>query len=429
MIAVVVAVALGVEASWTVGGWPAAATTSASVLVLALVRPEVVLDVVWNVWFALLFLVCAFCSSLATASGHLRWWPVAVVSSSVVVQCQAAYAPPAIALCLVAPLLGLAVRRRRGERLGGGWWIVGLAVGVTAWAAPVAQEATARPGNLTLLARAAGGSGATIGWHAALRALGGATRPLPAWVRPLPTGGPVARFFGVVGLVSGPAWWGLVVLGLLATIAVLAWRTGRTVLAVLATLAAALALGSLATVATIPVSQFVVLGYLGALLVPAGLTVWVTLVWAAGAVVVVGLRRWRSDGDGDDDGGHGPATEAPVLPVESHDPLDGRPSPLAGLSTARARRGTGEHGRPGTDAGGMAGRPGHRSRPRPRPSELRRRGLFGLRLEGLPLKRCVRRGARRRLPAGHRRTRSPPDHQPSGTRHSADRHGTAPPSW
>ena len=159
VIAVVAAVALGVEASWTVGGWPAAATTSASVLVLALVRPELVLDVVWNVWFALLFLVCAFCSALATASGRLRWWPVAVVSASVVVQCQAAYAPPAVALCLVAPLLGLAVRRRRGERLGGGWWIVGLAVGVAAWAAPVVQEATAGPGNLTLLARAAGGSG------------------------------------------------------------------------------------------------------------------------------------------------------------------------------------------------------------------------------------------------------------------------------
>ena len=39
---------------------------------------------------------------------------------------------------------------------------------------------------------------------------------LPAWVRPLPTGGGLAQFFGVVALVNGPEWWALAVLGLLA---------------------------------------------------------------------------------------------------------------------------------------------------------------------------------------------------------------------
>jgi len=293
VIAVVVAVALAVEASWSVGGWPAAAVTSASVLVFALVRPELVLDVVWNVWFALLVLVCAFCSALAVASGRLRWWPVAVVSASVVVQCQAAFGPPAVGLCLAAPLLGLAVRRRRGERLGGGWWIVGLAVAAAAWVAPVVQQVTAVPGNLTLLVRAAGGSGGTIGWQAALRALGGATRLPPDWVHALPTSSPLARFFGVAGIVSGPDWWGLVVLVLLVVIAGTAWRTGRTVLAVLAALTLVLALGGLATVASIPVSQFVVLGYLGALLTPVGIAVWVTFGWAAGDAAGAALRRWR----------------------------------------------------------------------------------------------------------------------------------------
>jgi len=76
---------------------------------------------------------------------------------------------------------------------------VGIAAAAAAWTAPVVQEVTTVPGNLTLLARAAGGTGSTIGWHPALRALGGATRLPPDWVHALPTGSPLVRFYGVVG--------------------------------------------------------------------------------------------------------------------------------------------------------------------------------------------------------------------------------------
>ena len=207
-LAVVVAIALAVEASWATGGWPAGATAAGAFLVFALVRPELVLDVVWNVWFALLFLVTTFCTAAAVATGRLRWWPVCVAAASVVVQCQVAFAPPAVALVVVAPLVGLAVRRRRHEGVGGAWWMVGLGLGALSWALPVVQEATASPGNLTLLVRAAGGSGPTIGTTAALRALGGATRMLPDWIRPLPGGGGLAQFVGEANIVSGPGWWG-----------------------------------------------------------------------------------------------------------------------------------------------------------------------------------------------------------------------------
>ena len=99
-----VAIALAVEAAWAVGGWRGAATpTAGCVLVVGLVRPELVLDVVWNVWFALVFLVTTFATALAVAGGRLRWWPVTVVAASVVVQCQAAYAPPAVALTAWSP--------------------------------------------------------------------------------------------------------------------------------------------------------------------------------------------------------------------------------------------------------------------------------------------------------------------------------------
>ena len=74
-LAAVVAVALAVEATWATGGWPAASAASGSVLVVALVRPEVVLDPVWNVWFALLVLVCTFCTGVAVATGRLGGGP------------------------------------------------------------------------------------------------------------------------------------------------------------------------------------------------------------------------------------------------------------------------------------------------------------------------------------------------------------------
>ena len=291
MLAAIIAIAMAIEATWSVAGWRGATATAGCVLLLVVVRPEVVLDPVWNVWFALLFLVATFCTALAVATGRWGWWPLTVVAASVVVQCQAAYAPPAVALCLVAPALGLLARRDpQGTRFR--WLAAGLVAGVALWAAPIIQEITTSPGNLTLLVRAAG-SGPTIGTTAALRALGGATRLPPAWVHALPTGGGLAQFFGVAGLVDGPEWWGFVVLGLLVLIGAMAAWTARRGLAVLSVLTLVLVVGGVVTVASIPSSQFLVLGYLGALLAPVGLAVWVTFLRAAGETVLAGVRRIR----------------------------------------------------------------------------------------------------------------------------------------
>ena len=296
MLATVAAIAVAIEATWSVAGWRGAATTAGCVLALVVVRPEVVLDPVWNVWFALLFLVATFCTALAVATGRWGWWPLTVVAASVVVQCQAAYAPPAVALCLVAPALGLLARRHPdGTRFR--WLAAGLVVGTALWAAPVLQEVTASPGNLTLLVRAAG-SGPTIGTTAALRALGSATRVPPAWVHALPTGGGLAQFLGVAGLVDGPEWWGLVVLGLLVLVGAVAAWTARRGLAVLSALTLVLLVGGVVTVASIPSSQFLVLGYLGALLAPVGLAVGVTFVWAVGEAALAGVRGMRGDSGG-----------------------------------------------------------------------------------------------------------------------------------
>jgi hypothetical protein len=345
VLAAVVAIALAIEALWAVGRWRGSATVAGCVLVLALVRPEVFLDPVWNVWFAALFLVPTFGTALAVATGRLRWWPVTVVAATVVVQSQAAYGPPAVALCIAAPVLGLVARRRSPGRAGGGWLFAGLAAAVLVWAAPVVQELAHNPGNLTLLVRAAG-SGPTIGTTGGLRALGGATRVLPVWVHPLPTGSGLAQFFGVVGLTSGPEWWGLAVLGLLAVVGVLAARSKRPTLAVLAILSLVFALGAVATVATIPLSQGLVLGYLGVVLALVGLAVWVTFLWSVGAVLLVAARRrWGHRVDEVWPGIAGPARLATVvvlvglsiwLVVVGLGQMDGTAPTLAGWPAVRA---------------------------------------------------------------------------------------------
>ena len=291
LVAVVAAVALTVEAGSAVAGWRGAAVASGSVLVLLLARTDVALDVAWNVWFGLCFLLAAVGSSVAAATGRLRWWPVAVVAATVTVQCQAAFAPPAVAVCVVAPVLGIAVRRHRSGAVEWAWLVVGLGVGVAGWIAPAAQQAADHPGNLTLIARAARGSGPSIGWPAALRAFGGATRVPPSWAHALPASG-TARYVAVAGSFSGPAGWGVVVLAALTVVSVVAWWAGRTDLAACAAVTLALSGGAVAAIAVVPGSQFLVVGYLGALWVPVATAVWITAAWAAWELVAVARRRW-----------------------------------------------------------------------------------------------------------------------------------------
>jgi len=287
----VIAVAVSIEATWVAGRWKAATVTSACIMVLFIVRTDVALMVLWDVWFAVLFLVATVCTGLAVATGRLRWWPVTVVVASVAAQCQAVFAPPVIAVCLVAPVVGIAVRRGRGHRMGRAWLAVGLGVGGLVWLAPLVQQATTQPGNLALLLRGTSQSGGTIGLSRALGALGGAVRPIPEWVHPPPAGGGFHLVVAVANIFTGPKWWGAAVLLLLVVIGVLAWQSTRVLLSALAWVSAAVAVGGVAAIAAMPLPQFLVFGYLGVLLVPIGMAAWVTLVWAGVEVLMVGVRR------------------------------------------------------------------------------------------------------------------------------------------
>jgi len=276
----VIGVTLAIEAAWSAARWWGAVIVATSVLVLFAVRGDVVVDVMWNPWLGVIWLYTTLASSWAVATGRLRWWPVAVFSASLVVQCHEVFALTAIGVCLAAPVLGVTVCRRRQGRIGLGWLGAGAVVGVASWIAPVVQQLTTHPGNLTLLWRVAHQRVAKIGVTQALGALAGASRPVPKWVHAPPIHGAFSRVLYVANTFVGGQWWAVTALVLLAAIAVSAVVTGRHRLAGSATLSLVAALGTVSAIASIPEAQVLNFGYLDVLLIPVGTAVWLTLAWA-----------------------------------------------------------------------------------------------------------------------------------------------------
>ena len=169
--------------------------------------PEVLHDI-WNPSTALLpfTLLIFLCWSLAC--GEHRLLPLTVLVASFVVQCQLAFLAPSLGMVAVG-LAGLTVSRmplrarrqapepsRRGAdpppsgqgadpppgRRGSVWrWaLAALLVALICWTPPAIDQIEGKPGNLTELVRTATAKqsklGATVGWHAVVRAIG-----VPPW--------------------------------------------------------------------------------------------------------------------------------------------------------------------------------------------------------------------------------------------------------
>ena len=278
-IACIVASSLAIEAAWSMCRWSGAVIASAAVLVLVMTRPDLIADLVWNPTTGVFWLMATVACGCVAAVGRLGWWPVAVLSASISAQCHEFYAIPALAICLVSLLVGLAARRSRGQPLGGRWWIVAGLVSVGCWLAPLIQQATGRPGNLGLLLHAARGS-SHLGLGTALGGLGAAVRPFPDWLHIPWRGDP--HFQWIVESFQGPKAWGVVVLALLVVIAARAWRVERR-LSALALVALATDVGTVVSVALFPagIGNVNAFSYLDAAWWPVGIATWITLGWAA----------------------------------------------------------------------------------------------------------------------------------------------------
>ena len=283
----VVGVSLAVEAAWSVLGWPAAVGVVAVVLVSVAEYPALALDPVWNAHMGTVWFITTAAVAWAVAVGHLRWWPVLVVSASFATQCHLMFAVASLACLVIAPIVGFACRRRVG------WWLpVGILAGFACWGVPLWQQFTTHPGNLTLLLNSETGSGPATGISFGLRALAASVGPHPVWWGRGQEPFPDPDFFGLVrGVLSHPAWVGVVVLVGLALCACVAWVSKKRELAALALVALVLSLGSVWTLASLPTSQYFSFSYIGPGLWPVGMIVLLVTAWSLGEVTIASARR------------------------------------------------------------------------------------------------------------------------------------------
>ena len=163
-----------------------------------------------NPYAALLPFTLLLFVAWSIACGDAFLLPVAAVAASFAVQCHLTYVVPVVGT-LVLAVAGLMVSRhlhRSARRMR--WWVLATAVVLlVCWSAPLAEQVTHRPGNLVLVARAAGADrrilGRHAGWHATARMVG----VVPWWLRdPRP---PFLRLVDLLGrppaltIVSAPA--------------------------------------------------------------------------------------------------------------------------------------------------------------------------------------------------------------------------------
>jgi hypothetical protein len=278
------------------GGLPLMLITAVGLILMSRsLAPEVLHDV-WNPSAGLFpFTLLTFlCWSLAC--GEHRLLPLTVLVVSFVVQCQLAFVPPCLGLLAVG-LAGLAIHLGWGERGSGGertkrnrsvlrWGAVALIVAAVCWAPPLIDQIEHRPGNLTEVVKTATTHtpklGASVGWHAVVRAIG-----VPPWWLKDPAS-PWNRKFevrtGSSTLATVTA--ALILIALLAVAAIGILRR-RAELWAGALIALALCAGLMAVASATPTKRVLAetLGYTLWWGSPAGMFVWVLLGWSAVALL------------------------------------------------------------------------------------------------------------------------------------------------
>jgi hypothetical protein len=281
-----------------------------------------------------LMLLSFTCWSLACGD---RWLlPLAVLLASFVVQCHLAYVAPAAGLLGVG-VIGLLISRARrggdraatarGEQRNGGLWrpvLTTLLVVLICWSAPLVEEFTHSPGNLSALASAARArgrtEGASVGWRVLVRAVG----VPPRWLR-APESEVYDHSGHQVGVVSGgdygdtrlrDVWAVPSALSTISAVLVLCALALTTLAAIRARrgdlvtggLIGVLLCGTLAWVASAtPVGGVHSLGYTlwwGSLV---GMWVWLLVLWSS-AVLVHGWATGR---------GRSSSSEPPSLPTRA----------------------------------------------------------------------------------------------------------------
>ncbi len=260
-------------------------------LAIALMCQSLAAETFHDIWnpsaglfaFTLLIFLC-----WSVGCGSYRLLPATALVASFVVQAHLTYLPPTLGLLAVG-VGGLAAgalrRRRAGARVVRRrvlvWGLATALVAAACWSATIVGQLTEHPGNLTLVVRSATKSkptlGATVGWHAVVRAVG----IPPWWLR-----APKSRWQRKYEVRSRPSALAsdscIAMLAVLALVCVLALRRRRRELAALA-LSALVLCPALAVVAASTPTPRVLSATLGYTLwwgSQAGMAVWLALAWA-----------------------------------------------------------------------------------------------------------------------------------------------------
>ena len=163
---------LAIEAARRAAGEVAGVLTAGFILAIVARVQQIPLIPFWNPRFGAMFFVATLAAAWAVMCGHRRWWPALVGTASVASQAHLLYAVASATLVLLAFITCLAgsYRSRAGYR----WAITGLAVGAACWIAPLIQEFTGRPGNLSVLIDSQGSSQQRAGLVFGLKSLAAA---------------------------------------------------------------------------------------------------------------------------------------------------------------------------------------------------------------------------------------------------------------
>jgi hypothetical protein len=273
----VIAAMVAVEAVRAAAGRAAGVATALIILWALWWMPGIADNPVWNPYLGDMFFLAAIAASYATLCGCRRYWPIAVVAGSVATQCHLMFSLACVTLVILGGAV-LVVRAVRGKYFP--WSVlVGLIAGAACWVAPIIQQLTTTPGNLSQLLKSQG-QGARTGVSFGLRALGASTFPRPIWT--VSTG----AMRVIPYLDSGSYVVGVVLIVLIAAIAVLARSLRNRTLFYLAVVSLVSSLCLVATMANFVAAKDVSLGYVVALCVPVGSLAWLTVVWGA----VTGIR-------------------------------------------------------------------------------------------------------------------------------------------
>jgi hypothetical protein len=302
------------------GGLPLMfASAIALVLMCRSLAPEVLHDV-WNPSAGLLPFTSLVFLCWSVACGEHRLLPITALVASFVIQLQLTYLLPSLGLLMIA-LAGLIASRitSRGaarelaaqggdapsdespggeERDSGAarrgrvrWWaLAAVLVLIACWTPPVIEQLTESPGNFTAVVRTATANthklGASVGWHAVVRAIG-----LPPWWLTNPPS-PWQRKFEVRGGSSSLATVSsLVILAALLAVAVLGLFRRRPAEWSGALIALVLCAGLAANAGSTPDTHLLAatLGYTLWWGSPAGMFVWLILGFSIASMAVVAV--------------------------------------------------------------------------------------------------------------------------------------------